>query len=416
MKVIIVYASIVLSTITAVFSQTAHISGAVQTTSLGEQKGVAVAITGTTFDGISPLPITIDTLVYTDDDGKFTFSYPLFPNPLYTVIPDELPYNDLILSFTYSKEDYVDKYIDGLFINEQPYYLPTVVLPLKGENLYKPSIAMVTYDTVGTKILVVWEEEDDEEIIIESYVLYKLQAHEWKEVATLTKGNILVYEDEDISSSEKAIYQLQALLDGGKRSDFSEPKSPPDIFLTIDNGIPSVNWSAVSELFKLDLERIDKIQLSRSTLPGGRYELVKEIDISGKSETELEDLLTIVDNTLQTAGTYYYRISHYYKSWIDPTPRDLKVESGPFILAMSNIAEAKNVTVAIQRVEYAKLQISIDNGHVRLANKYPEEYAVYGVDGVLFEKGTLQPHESFVLPRGVYIITCGGASTKIFVD
>jgi|GEM_PF-4825176 len=146
MKTILLSISVLLGAVATVFSQTATIQGNVQTNAAGDQSGIQVVITGTTYNGLTP--VSINQTVNTDAQGNYSFTYNLYTNPLYPAFSNN-QYADIMVKLTFNKSGYDSKEILNVTANVTPVTIENTLLFPTGIELYKPTIAMVRYDTLG---------------------------------------------------------------------------------------------------------------------------------------------------------------------------------------------------------------------------------------------------------------------------
>jgi len=415
MKTIILSLTILLASVYAVFSQTATIQGNVQTNAAGDQSGIEVAIEGSTLDGLTL--VTIDEVVYTDAEGDFEFTYNLYANPLYPAFSSN-PYADIMVNITFHKDGFDDKEVLNVSANSTPVTMENTLLFPTGIVLYKPQISMVRYDTLGQYPNVVWERDEDESI--KTYIVYKLVDSKWQEVGQVPFENHGVFEDTDITPGQQCEYQLQVIFEDDSKSDYSSSQQTPKIEVTVVQGVPQIRWSNLNELSRIDPLLVRKVILYRSDSPTGDFEPIDELVITDLTQQELIAKLTMLDESIPAAGTYYYRVGHEYYQWIDPRNHNLKIESGPFILAMSNISEAQNAEASetSQSTVAADEQVSIVLlGNSLTINSQSEQiYSIVAADGKTVAQGSVTGSILLALSQGVYVVRVGAVSQTIIVQ
>lgn len=412
MKTFLLSISLLLTSVCAVFSQTATIQGNVQTNAAGDQSGIEVAIVGSTLDGMTI--VNIDEVVYTDAEGDFEFTYTLYANPLYPAFSSN-PYADIIVNITFHKDGFDDKEVLNVTANSTLVTMENTMLFPTGVVLYKPQIAMVRYDTLGQYPNVVWERAEGENI--KTYIVYKLVSGTWQEVGQVPFDAHGVFEDADNVGSQQCEYQLQVIFEDDSKSDYSASMQSPKIEVSVENGVPRIQWASLNEISRIDPLLVRKVILYRSTSPTGDFEPVDELVITNLTQQELISKLTMLDQSIPAEGTYYYRIGHEYYNWIDPRNQSLKIESGPFILAMSNISEAQNAETAVSKVAAeTPVTISVQGKIVQIQASSKTAYTIVATNGDVVAKGMVKGSKVIRLSPGIYGVRAGAISQAIIVQ
>lgn len=410
MKTTVLTIGLLLSTILTVFSQTATIQGNVQTNAAGDQSGIEVSIEGNTLNGINN--VIIDQVVYTDAAGNYSFTYNLYANPLYPVLPNQ--YADILVTITFHKNGFDDKEILNVSANTTPVTLENTLLFPTGIVLYKPEIAMVLYDTLGHYPNVVWKRDEGENI--KTYVIYKLVGSAWEKAGEVPFEEHGVFEDIVNDASQQYEYQLQVIFEDDSKSDYSASKQSPKIEVSVENGVPKIRWANLNEVSRIDPLLVRKVILYRSESAQGVFEPVDELVITGLTEDQLISKLTMLDQTIPEEGTYYYRIGHEYYTWIDPRNL-LKIESGPFILAMSNISEAQNAETIISKItDNSQVAIAVQGTRVEISTNTNLDYTISTADGKIVSQGVVNGTQTVTLPQGVFVVRCGSVSKTISIN
>jgi len=412
MKTILLSISVLLGAVATVFSQTATIQGNVQTNAAGDQSGIQVVITGTTYNGLTP--VSINQTVNTDAQGNYSFTYNLYTNPLYPAFSNN-QYADIMVKLTFNKSGYDSKEILNVTANVTPVTIENTLLFPTGIELYKPTIAMVRYDTLGQYPNVVWERALDKNI--KTYIVNRLQGSQWVKAGEVPFTAHGIFEDTDADPSKQYEYQLQVIFEDDSKSDYSASKQSPKIEVVVENGVPRIHWSSLNEISRIDPLLIRKVLLYRSDSPQGVYEVVDELDISNLTQNELLTKLSMIDKTIPAAGTYYYRIGHEYYNWIDPRNHDLKIESGPFILAMSNISEAQNTETSISKINSEKgISITPSQSYIQIQSNTKSSYTITTSSGKIISQGTVKGSKAIQVSPGVYVVKCGTDSKTIIIQ
>jgi hypothetical protein len=413
MKKLILTIGTFLISVSFIFAQTGTVQGNVQLSNLTDFSGINVHISGTTFNSSGDV-VNITGDVVTDINGNYNFTCNLYTNPLYPFAGNQ--YLDAVLDFTFSKVGYDSETVDGIGVNTTPITVDNSLLFPTGVSIYQPQICMVRYDTLTNIPNVVWERELGNNV--KSYIIFKLINQKWETIDTLDFNDLSVFEDLQADPTTAYQYQIQAIFNDNSRSRYSSAKNAPEISITTQDGVPKITWVNINELSRIDPLVIHKVILFRSNTDHN-WKQIDSVDITTATQDELIARATMYDTNIPEDGIYYYRIGHRYISPCAPANPLVKTESGPFILAMSNIAESENALTSISALENSPIEISVIDNSLSISSKIKGTYTVSTIDGKVVENGAIS-NQKIVLDKGVYVVQCITAGTlqskKIIIE
>lgn len=182
-----------------------------------------------------------------------------------------------------------------------------------------PTLGIVTVDTLGTYLMLAWERPATQ--TIEKYTIYREGlTNQYTKLAEQPYNQLSVYVDNTASFNTRAYkYAITATDVCGEESQKSIAHKSIHLQKKYEN---------------------DELQLSWTLYEGAEvigYQLLEgttQSNMQARDEFATDQTTYTIDNP----GTKLYRIGTIMKEEI--TPEVLKIQSGPFTLAMSNIAEA----------------------------------------------------------------------------
>jgi len=390
----------------ASMAQTVEISGNVQTDIDGDQSGIKVKYTAQIASGFT-YTSTVDS-VTTDLNGDYSFSFDLNKNNT-GLGPNYWP---ALINIVMSKDGFDSETISNYSTTDPGIFtIDRKLLFTSGATIYTPSICMVRVDTATNYNNIVWEREDN--LGIDKYYVYKLVGNTWQQYNDFAFTDLSVCEDfnTDLNSSE--FYQIQAVFSNGKKSAYSSALKAPHVTVRTVNGIPNIEWLNPNDLTKLDPTKISSIKIFRG---------IKKDEMEVLKTFSIQDLiaapsLSYIMNDLDIAqgGVFYYQVG--YEMISDCAPEDLKVESGPFSLAMSNIAESENIPATetnINRLEN-NINVSVLGNELILQSKNAITYTISNIQGIIEDEGICQNKKSIILKSGIYFISTDNLTQKIII-
>lgn len=405
------------------YSQTVTLHGKVQTNTIGDQSGISIHVKNETYTGILN-PVTEHYNTTTDSEGNFTITFDLKVNPSGLFVP----YYPADLTITYSKALYENYKIENLVIESpETIVLDNVMLFPEGITVYQPVICVVTVTGDFNVNHVAWERIDG--LNITDYIVFRSENEGWIALDTISFDSVSVFEDLEMienPSIAEASYQIQAIFSDNTLSAFSEAVRAPQISLSIKDGLPEVEWMSIRDFTRLDPNVVERIIMFRGVTPTD----IIGIDSVTTAEINTQDPLSFasrIDNTIEESGIYYYRIGYRLFNQCVPTQIRienlplggiLKAESGPFSLAMSNIAESEYIEIqetSIPGIESTLTHIAVSKSSVQITTADAAEYTVFSIDGRLVSSGTVQGSTHIELPSGVYTLIVDGSTYKILI-
>ncbi|MDA3883804.1 MAG: hypothetical protein PF481_11030 [Bacteroidales bacterium] len=388
--------------------QTVTITGNIQTNVIGDQSGIDVSINNTTTSTTGNTIIEPHNTT-TNSEGFYSISFDLHENS--TGIPN--PYWPANLEITFSKYGFENHIINNYIIQDEGnMFMDNIILFPPDVTVYEPSICMIRVDTTTNLNNVVWERETENNI--KEYIIYKLQ-EEWFAIDTLPFDSLSVYEDFETANSPNTSYQIQAIFNDDTKSAYSTSAEPPTIELSLINGSPQIKWGNTKDIEMFQSGKIEKIIMFRSKTRDNfvRYDSISISDINLSNPT-----FSTQDRSIEEDGIYFYRIGYLMTSACWPTV--LKANSGPFSLAMSNIAESEYVEVDETDIETAENNITIevfDHSLTISNNKGVDiDYTIYSLTGQLVSQGTCQQQCTVNLSPGTYSIVADTFNQTILIQ
>ncbi|MFW5850590.1 MAG: hypothetical protein ACOCWB_00040 [Bacteroidota bacterium] len=391
-------------------AQTVTITGNIQTNVIGDQSDIAVSVSNsTTSTGINSITETYNTT--TDSEGFYSFSFDLHENT--TGFLD--PYWPANLEITFSKNGFENHVIEDYIIQDEGSIIMDNILLYPPEaTIYQPSICIVHVDTSTNFSNVVWDREAENDI--KEYVIYKLFEQEaWLAIDTLPFDSLSVYEDTLSADLMNTSYQIQAIFNDGTKSAYSTSAQPPTIEMSMSNGSPQIKWGNIHDTEMFQSGKIEKVVMFRSKTRDNfvRYDSINVSDINLTNPT-----FSTQDRNIEEDGIYFYRVGYALTNPCVPTL--LKAESGPFSLAMSNIAESEYVEVEETDIETTEKNIAIHvfAHSITISNNTGNniDYAIYSLTGQVVSQGTCQEQCTINLSSGIYSIVANEFNQTILIQ
>ncbi len=275
--------------------------------------------------------------------------------------------------------------------------------------LKQPEIALVTVSQETDNNLVVWLKENTD--LIDFYTVYR-QSEElgrYEAIAQVPFSELSVYEDTEVNPKEMPwSYRISATDVCGTETAMSETHKTMQLIRTQDPFNKSqydLNWTAYEGLdfssYIVMRERKLNNRIVIDTLK------VVSSDITTYSDTESEE------------GTIGYYVGIKLPSEINPKTQFLKAESGPFSLALSNIAEAENEEeTAVEDVEVSTVEVYAVGHTIYVKNAEGQDVAIYDNSGHYVLGNTTQTIETqqyAVRLDGVYFVKVGAESFAVVI-
>ena len=232
----------------------------------------------------------------------------------------------------------------------------TITVPPVGFT--NPEISLVTVDRLTQHNLVVWEREETDEI--HHYNVYRESSHafQYEKIGEVPYNDISVFEDEQADvKHQSSRYRITAVDYDGNESAMS--KEHKTMLLAQNAGLSLKTVNLIWDSY----EGIDytMFKIYRNTYSKG-WTLIDSI--SSRSFIWIDD--NVPDDIIG------YNVAIELPREINPKNKWQKAESGPFVIALSNIAEVENGTATddivsnnVKIYSFAK-QIIIENAENQL--------------------------------------------------
>lgn len=272
-------------------------------------------------------------------------------------------------------------------------------IPSKSFNM-QPEIASITIGEESHDVLVVWQKEKTE--YIDFYTIYREQNDnpgKFDTLETVPYSNISVYADEIVNPMQDSWrYKISATDFCGNESPmgYGENKSIHLDFNLTEDKIINLFWDAYEG------KNFDHYTIYKITAKGK----IKVADVPANVTRYSEKL---------EYGVRGYCIGVNFTNPIDVTTY-LKAESGPFALAISNIAEIENNS--IETAEQLSARVWTQQGTIVIENNALQTINVYDIIG---NKVATDNTKSLnvtipISKQGVYIIVVGNEAFKIIMN
>lgn len=275
---------------------------------------------------------------------------------------------------------------------------------IRSNSLYAyrgPDISSVTISEETNNMLVFWQKPETD--YIDFYTIYRERNDApglYDTLGTIPYGNLSVYADEEVDPNLNSWrYKLSATDMCGNESKMSygEYKSIHLNFSVANDNIITLQWDPYEGMY------FDRYAIFKITKDGN----VKVAEVSQnctRYSEKIED------------GTLGYVIGVDFLDTIDVTLL-LKAESGPFSLAMSNIAELENVSAKQVSIS-PNANVSVKQNIIIVDNPNKSNIAVYDILGHSIAKNTSRAnYVTFPMTqKGIYIVIVGNEAFKVMVQ
>ena len=259
------------------------------------------------------------------------------------------------------------------------------VIPFK-----QPEIALVTFGDVSHHNIVVWQKEATDEI--DKYYIYRETdiPGDYQEIGFANYNDLSLFVDESANPTESPSRYRISAGNSCWRSPLSGEKKTINLKLKEEkSGAISLFWDAYEgsgyvsyTLYRVHRHGVEKV----CTVPANKVRYVAPIP---------------------PKGTIGYYVSIDLNSVID-IAESMKSESGPFAIAISNIAELENTDITVTARGHQILVKNIEDLELRIYNK-----AGY----IVYEKSECDENERFTVDElGTYYVEADGLVFKVVVD
>ena len=270
------------------------------------------------------------------------------------------------------------------------------------EEISQPELALVTVGEESGKNLVVWQKPETD--MIHHYSIWRegVVAGRYEKLGDVPFGETSIFVDPDANILEQSWrYKLSATDQCGNESPLS--KEHKTIHLQKSRGLDGeVNlvWDSY--------EGVDfaTYNLYRKTRSDSKLELFKQVPASLNRYTDMTPPDDVVG----------YYVAIVLPDTIDIT-KPLKAESGPFALAISNIAEMENTQIpdAIVGVRNT-YSISVKDKTITIKDVQDEDISIYDVTGKCLYSVPKTKYVEATMPMiGAYVVKVGENRQNVII-
>lgn len=270
---------------------------------------------------------------------------------------------------------------------------------------YQPEIALATVSQEQAPYnLIVWQKEETQ--AIDHYNIYRENyLWEYEKIAEVAYEETGIYVDTKANSKVTSYkYKISATDYCGNESDLELTTGHRTLYL---QEIQSMNAKNEYHLQWKAYEGIDftTYYIYRITSDG-----VTAIDSVNAGITEYTDLTPPV-------GTRAYYVGIKLPKIIDINEPLRKAESGPFVIAISNVAEIENKT-GVEVVEGTAAVVYAKDKRIVVECNTESNVVICNALGQTVVRGRVQSGEdkSFAVEAGVYIVIVGNKTFKVVVE
>ncbi len=271
----------------------------------------------------------------------------------------------------------------------------------------QPEIALVTVSEQTGKNLVVWLKEETN--LIDFYTIYREndEANVYEKLTTVPYGELSVYEDNEADPNIRAWrYKISATDVCGAETELSEHHKT--MHITKNAGFDGTSNNLIWDKYEgLDFSTF---------IVMCKYK--ENNDIVTDTLATLPSNVTSYSDMKPKEHILSYFVGIKLPEVIDPKTQFMKAESGPFSLAISNIAEVEtNKDVAIRTVVESTVDVYSVARTIYVKNAAGVETAIYDVSGQKITSAEgLDDYAFPIKHNGVYVVTVGKQAFKIIVE
>ena len=295
-------------------------------------------------------------------------------------------------------------------INPETNCTATLDVTVPSIPLKQPEIALVTVSEQTGKNLVVWLKENTD--LIDFYTIYRESERKdvFEEIAQVKYSELSVYEDEEADPNiQPWRYKISATDVCGEETELSEHHTTMHIAKVA---------GADTE------ENKNQTNLIWNAYEGIDYEsFIVMCKHKENGKILVDTLATLSANfTSYTVDTAINNVISYYvgvklPEVVNPKTQFLKAESGPFALAISNIAEVENIDIPDAIADLTSNVEVYAIGHtIFVKNAEHAEISVFDINGRKLETAKGQnDYECTIAFTGVYFVKVGDESFAVVV-
>ena len=270
----------------------------------------------------------------------------------------------------------------------------------------QPEIALVTVSEQTGKNLVVWLKEETN--LIDFYTIYREndEANVYEKLTTISYSELSVFEDEEANPNIRAWrYKITATDVCGIETEQSNHHKT--MHITKNAGSDGASNNLIWDNYE---------GLDFSTFIVMRKHKVNGTIVTDTLTTLPSNVNSFTDNNL-VDGIISYYVGIKLPSVIDPKTQFMKAESGPFSIAISNIAEAEtNEDVAIRTIAESSVDVYSVAHTIYVKNAAGSETTIYDINGQKLTSADGLDEYAFPIKQdGVYIVMVGKEIFKVVV-
>ncbi len=267
----------------------------------------------------------------------------------------------------------------------------------------KPQISLVTVSRETGKNLIVWVRENTDQIAY--YTIYRenSEANKFNAIGTLKYSEISVFEDEDADPMARQwSYKISATDVCGNETELSEAHTTLHL----------------NEMESLHEGKAELIWQPYEGLEYNSFYIVRETKVNNytfiDTVTTVPSTLTSYTAEIPPVGKSIFYVGIKLDKVIDPK-KFLKAESGPFVIALSNIAEAEN-NVAVCRITKSNAEVYAIGHTLYIMNPENLEVSIFDINGRKIDvPQTSKSSEFLVKNDGVYLVKVGESTFKVII-
>ncbi|MBP5724725.1 MAG: InlB B-repeat-containing protein [Bacteroidales bacterium] len=322
-------------------------------------------------------------------------------------VDNEVLYNWTSAGETISTEQNLTNVSAGIYtltVTDGNNCVSTETVEVKNFEVQVPQISLVTVSKETGKNLIVWVRENTD--LIDYYTIYRedSESNDFNKIGTVQYSEISVFEDEDANPMNRQwSYKITATDICGNETAMSEAHTTLHLGQSesLRDGYAELNWDPYVGVDYRSFYIIRETTVNNYTF----IDTVSTVPAS----------LTSYTAEIPTVGKSIYYVGIKLNELIDPKDF-MKAESGPFSLALSNIAEAEN-NVAVSDVNNTIHAYSAHKTIV-IENAGDNQITICNAVGqtIARTKGGNELQKTFAVEAGIYIVIVGNKTFKIAVD
>ena len=322
-------------------------------------------------------------------------------------VDNEVSYQWTAAGETISTEQNLTNVAAGIYtltVTDENNCSSSETVEVKNFEVQVPQISLVTVSRQTGKNLIVWVRENTD--LIDYYTIYRESANgEYDSIGTVNYTEISVFEDDEekVDPMNRAwSYKITATDICGNETEMSEAHTTLHLGQSpsLRKGYAELDWQPY---VGVDYR---SFYIVRETTVGS-YTFIDTVSTVPASKTTYTAEIPTVGKTLFYVGIKLNEV-------IDPKDF-MKAESGPFALALSNIAEAENneEPEAIETIGNNAEVYAI--GHtIYVNNAEGAEAIVYDIKGQKIATAKEQDNYEFSIRiDGIYLVKVGGKTVKV---